>query len=235
MHRRSSQFSDCINKLAACMGNQVLRLRFQGLWLLGTLPDTWETFRTSLSNFAPDGVITMELDKGGILNEETRRKSQGSSSQSDLKKENKKKNYNNQKNKHKKDNDGDDNTKVNTTIYEFFVCYDYDMVNLANDDSSWILDSGATCHVATLKRLLFILHTRYIGLVIGWAITGLSRIAGLLEEDGCHNSSGNGLWKVTLGSLIVAKGNRESKLYMTHLKISKSIVNVVDNDDMTEL
>ncbi|GJY23938.1 hypothetical protein Tco_0397596 [Tanacetum coccineum] len=28
----------------------------QVLWLLGTLPDTWETFRTS-----PDGVITMEL------------------------------------------------------------------------------------------------------------------------------------------------------------------------------
>ncbi|GJY62668.1 retrovirus-related pol polyprotein from transposon TNT 1-94 [Tanacetum coccineum] len=40
--------------------------------------------RTSLSNSAPDGVITMELAKGNILNEETRRKSQGSSSQSDV-------------------------------------------------------------------------------------------------------------------------------------------------------
>ncbi|GJX70822.1 putative RNA-directed DNA polymerase [Tanacetum coccineum] len=58
---------------------------------------------------------------------------------------------------------------------------------------------------------------------------------GLLDEDGYHNSSGNGLWKVTLGSLIVARGKRESKLYMTHPKISKSIVNVVDIDDMTEL
>ncbi|GJT75600.1 putative RNA-directed DNA polymerase [Tanacetum coccineum] len=47
----------------------------------------------------------------------------------------------------------------------------------------------------------------------------------LLDEDGYHNSSGNGLWKVTLGSLIVARGKRESKLYMTHPKISKSIVN----------
>ncbi|GKB51652.1 hypothetical protein Tco_0902405, partial [Tanacetum coccineum] len=56
----------------------------QGLWLLGTLPDTWETFRTSLSNSAPDGVITMELAKGSILNEEMRRKSQGSSSHSDV-------------------------------------------------------------------------------------------------------------------------------------------------------
>ncbi|GKF11779.1 hypothetical protein Tco_0049705, partial [Tanacetum coccineum] len=58
--------------------------KIQGLWLLGTLPDTWETFRTSLSNSTPDGVITMELVKGNILNEETRRKSQGSSSQSDV-------------------------------------------------------------------------------------------------------------------------------------------------------
>nr|GEZ62035.1 retrovirus-related Pol polyprotein from transposon TNT 1-94 [Tanacetum cinerariifolium] len=57
----------------------------------------------------------------------------------------------------------------------------------------------------------------------------------LLDEDGYHNSSGNGLWKVTLGSLIVARGKRESKLYMTHPKISKSIVNAVDNGDMTEL
>ncbi|KAJ9552588.1 hypothetical protein OSB04_016633 [Centaurea solstitialis] len=56
----------------------------QGLWILGTLPDSWETFRTSLSNYAPDGVISMELAKGSILNEEMRRKSQSSSSQLDV-------------------------------------------------------------------------------------------------------------------------------------------------------
>ncbi|GJV87895.1 putative RNA-directed DNA polymerase [Tanacetum coccineum] len=308
-------FQGIINQLAG-MGIK-FEDEIQGLWLLGTLPDTWETFRTSLSNSAPDGVITMELAKGSILNEETRRKSQGSSSQSDvlvterrgrsqsrgpsnrgnhrsssskgkfadvecyhchkkghtmkfcrqLKKENKKKNYNNQKNKHKKDDDGDDNTEVNTTTDEFFVCYDYDMVNLANDDSSWILDSGATCHVATRKDYYSSYTPGDFG-VVRMGNTGLSRIAGigdiclkfdtgmelvlhnvkhvpdmrlniistgLLDEDGYHNSSGNGLWKVTLGSLIVARGKRESKLYMTHPKISKSIVNAVDNDDMTEL
>ncbi|GJT71001.1 putative RNA-directed DNA polymerase [Tanacetum coccineum] len=40
--------------------------------------------RTSLSNSAPDGVITMELAKGSILNEEMRRKSQGSSLHSNV-------------------------------------------------------------------------------------------------------------------------------------------------------
>ncbi|KAJ0510706.1 hypothetical protein HanRHA438_Chr11g0517841 [Helianthus annuus] len=50
----------------------------------GTLADSWETFRTSLSNSEANGIITMELAKGNILNEEMRRKSQGSSSQSDV-------------------------------------------------------------------------------------------------------------------------------------------------------
>ena len=46
-----------------------------GLWFLGTLPDSWETFRTTLSNAISDGVIIMRLAKNSILNEETRRKS----------------------------------------------------------------------------------------------------------------------------------------------------------------
>ncbi|GJY09561.1 retrovirus-related pol polyprotein from transposon TNT 1-94, partial [Tanacetum coccineum] len=146
-----------------------------------------------------------------------------------LKKENKKKNYNNQKNKHKKDDGGDDNTEVNTTTDEFFVCYDYDMVNLANDNSSWILDSGAMCHFDTGMEL--VLHN--VKHVPDMRLNIIS--TGLLDEDGYHNSSSNGLWKVTLGSLIVTRGKRESKLYMNHPKISKSIVNAVDNDDMTEL
>ncbi|GJY21075.1 hypothetical protein Tco_0393641, partial [Tanacetum coccineum] len=63
-------FHGIINQLAS-MGIK-FEDEIQGLWLLGTLPDTWETFKTSLSNSAPDGVITMELAKGSILNEETR-------------------------------------------------------------------------------------------------------------------------------------------------------------------
>lgn len=45
------------------------------MWFLGTLPDTWDSWET---------FITMELAKGNILNEEMRRKSQDSSSQSDV-------------------------------------------------------------------------------------------------------------------------------------------------------
>jgi cell division cycle protein 20 (cofactor of APC complex) len=56
----------------------------QELFLLGSLPDSWETFRMSLSNFAVDGVLSMDLVKSSILNEEIRRMSQNSPSQSEV-------------------------------------------------------------------------------------------------------------------------------------------------------
>jgi len=51
----------------------------QGLFLLSSLLDSWETFRMSLSNSASDGVLSMDLVKSSVLNEEMRRKSQDSS------------------------------------------------------------------------------------------------------------------------------------------------------------
>ncbi|MCH83705.1 gag-pol polyprotein [Trifolium medium] len=54
----------------------------QGLFPLGSLPGSWETFRMSLSNSAVDGVLSMNLVKRNILNEEMRRESQDSPSQS---------------------------------------------------------------------------------------------------------------------------------------------------------
>ena len=77
-----NSFQGIINQLSG-MGIK-FEDEVQGLWLLGTLPDSWETFRTSLSNSAADGIITMELSKSSILNEEMRRKSQGSSSHSNV-------------------------------------------------------------------------------------------------------------------------------------------------------
>ncbi|KAD6119895.1 hypothetical protein E3N88_11166 [Mikania micrantha] len=172
----------------------------QGLWLLGTLPDSWETFRTSLSNSTANGIITMELAKGSILNEEMRRKSQGSSSHSDvlvtesrgrsqskghtvrycrqLKRENKKANYINQKNNHKKDDGGNDSAEANTTTDEFFICCDYDMVNVAHDDSSWVVDCGATCHV-TSQRDFYTSYTPGDFGSVKMGNSGLSKIVGV--------------------------------------------------------
>ncbi|GJR49520.1 G-type lectin S-receptor-like serine/threonine-protein kinase [Tanacetum coccineum] len=147
---------DIINQLAG-MGIK-LEDEIQGLWLLGTLPDTWETFRTSLSNSAPDGVITMKLAKGerqgrsksrGPSNRGNHRSSSSKGKFADvecyhchkkghtmkfckqLKKENKKKNYNNQKNKHKKAMNGVDS--------------DFGVIRMGNTGLSRIAGIGDIC------------------------------------------------------------------------------------------
>ena len=55
-----------------------------GLFLLITLPDSWETFRVSMSSAAPNGVVPLQMTKTSALNEEMRRKAQGISSQSEV-------------------------------------------------------------------------------------------------------------------------------------------------------
>ncbi|KAJ0754054.1 putative RNA-directed DNA polymerase [Helianthus annuus] len=307
-------FQGIINQLAG-MGIK-FEDEVQGLWLLGTLPDSWETFRTSLSNSAANGIITMEMAKGSVLNEEMRRKSQGSSSHSDvlvtesrgrgqsrgpsnkekhrsksrgkfadyechhcgrkghtikfcrqLKKEKRKADYNNKKNNHKKDDGGNDTAEVNTATEEFFICCDDDVVNITRDDSSWVVDSGATCHV-TSQRDFFSSYTPGDFGVVKMGNNGLSKIigvgdvclkfdtgmelvlhnvkhvsdirlnlisAGLLDDDGYHSTFGDGVWKLTRGSLIVARGKRSSKLYMAHPKISTDSVHSLVDNDMTEL
>ena len=49
----------------------------QALLLFTSLPDSWETLVVSVMNSAPGGVVTLELVKEALYNEETRRKDQG--------------------------------------------------------------------------------------------------------------------------------------------------------------
>ena len=46
----------------------------QILLLLSSLPYSWETLVVSLSNLAPNGVITVNMVENSMLNEEARRK-----------------------------------------------------------------------------------------------------------------------------------------------------------------
>ena len=56
----------------------------QGLWLLNTLQNSRKTLRVSLTNSTTGGKVTMEYAKNGVLNEEVRRKSQDTSSHSNV-------------------------------------------------------------------------------------------------------------------------------------------------------
>lgn len=52
------------------------------LWLLGIVQDSWEVFMMSFCNSALEDTILMDLVKNSVLNEETRRQSNSSSSHS---------------------------------------------------------------------------------------------------------------------------------------------------------
>ena len=56
-----------------------------------------------------------------------------------------------------------------------------------------------------------------------------------LDDEGFKNSFHNGQWKLTKGSLMVARGKKDSTLYFMHANLFKDMVNVVEKDSTIEL
>ncbi|KAG8385877.1 hypothetical protein BUALT_Bualt03G0090800 [Buddleja alternifolia] len=129
---------------------------FQALWLLNTFPDSWETFRVSLISSAPNGVMSMEIAKSGTLNEEMRRRAQSSSSQSNvLVTENRRETKIRIR---EAEIEVAASPSLNTRMLSVTIVGDYDTVNLACDETTWVIDSGASVHV-TYQRDIFTSYT----------------------------------------------------------------------------
>ncbi|RDY12569.1 hypothetical protein CR513_02607, partial [Mucuna pruriens] len=93
--------------------------------------------------FGLKGVL-LAKNNGGVLNEEMRRKAQGSSSQSEENKDKKDKS---------KEKDHDDDDRVTTAIGDDLVILrDFELVNLVSDENMLIIDNGATLHVTPRKE-----------------------------------------------------------------------------------
>ena len=72
-----NNFQNVINQVAT-MGLNIEE-ELLALLLLGSLPDSWETFVVTVSNSASNGVLSMDAVKDSMFNEETRRKASGAS------------------------------------------------------------------------------------------------------------------------------------------------------------
>ena len=59
--------------------------------------------------------------------------------------------------------------------------------------------------------------------------------AGRLDDAGLVNHFGGGTWKLTKGSLIIARGNKEGSLYFMQGKLWKGEVNVAYDNSNLEL
>ncbi|RDY02493.1 hypothetical protein CR513_14051, partial [Mucuna pruriens] len=66
---------DQMSRMGLKFEDEILRLL-----LLNSLPEFWETFKVFIKNSTPNGVVSLQTAKDSVFNEETRRKTQGSSS-----------------------------------------------------------------------------------------------------------------------------------------------------------
>ncbi|KAL5842405.1 hypothetical protein ACOSQ3_013008 [Xanthoceras sorbifolium] len=170
------------------------------------------------------------------------------------------------KGKEVKKDDSSDDDQTNT-INEFLVVYDDDVINLASNETSWVIDSGATIH-ATSRKELFTSYTPgdygtvkmgndNLSKVIGrgdvcletdngtrLVLRGVRHIpdirlnlisAGKLDDAGFCSTFFNNQWKLTKGSLVVARGVKHTTLYVMHAKLSSDSVSAVEKDGAIEL
>ncbi|BFG34853.1 hypothetical protein CerSpe_211270 [Prunus speciosa] len=70
-----SDFQGLINQLTNMQ--MVLDDELQALVLLNSLPDSWDTLVVSLSNSTPQCVLSLDIVKDSMFDEEARRKEQG--------------------------------------------------------------------------------------------------------------------------------------------------------------
>ena len=72
MVKHISSFQGIVNKLVAM--KMKIDDEMQTSLLFSSLPDSWETLVVRVTNSTPNGILTMEIVKDSLLNEEARRK-----------------------------------------------------------------------------------------------------------------------------------------------------------------
>ncbi|KAG6399745.1 hypothetical protein SASPL_141228 [Salvia splendens] len=209
-----------------------------GLWLLNTLPDSRETFRVSHTDSAPGEKMSFDYAKNGILNEEIRMKTQGTSSQNEVMFiEQWGRNPN--RDQETSEEDSIDHVAAATSDDLVIVSDDHD-TNLVSSDICWVGDSSAAVYV-TPRREFFSTYTVGDFSPLRTSNNGLAKVAGIenihfkvkngstvllrdvrhapdvrlnlisigrLDCDGYGNNFVDGKWKISIWSLILAKSSK---------------------------
>ena len=113
-------------------------------------------------------------------------------------------------------------TSKATSIIHFYI--------LANENFSNIVGKGDVCLETNNGMRLVLKDVRHIpDMRLNMILT--SR----LDDEGFYNTFFDGKWKLTKGSLVVARGKKYYRLYFMKAKISQDNVNTVENDNTVEL
>ena len=77
MVEHNSSFQGIVNKLVVMKMN--IDDEMQASLLLSSLPNSWKTLVVTISNSISNGILTMEIVKDSLLNEEAKRKEKNES------------------------------------------------------------------------------------------------------------------------------------------------------------
>ncbi|KAA8534394.1 hypothetical protein F0562_031911 [Nyssa sinensis] len=239
-----NEFQCVINQLATM--KMVIEDELQALLLLSSLPDSWETLVVTMSNFAPDGKLSMGQVSSSLFNEETRRKLAGTDNAQALVSENRGRSKNKGHKGHGKSKGRSQSRGKSTERGKCYHCGDEVVVLSCGEEGclhvgneiEWVVDTGASYH-ATYNKEFFTSykagdfgtvqigntsHSKIVGIgdvcirtSVGCMMTlrdvrhvpdlRLNLISGIaLDREGYMNYFGNGVWKLTKGSLVVARG-----------------------------
>ncbi|KAL6350136.1 hypothetical protein AAG906_004074 [Vitis piasezkii] len=186
----------------------------QALLLLSSLPDSWETLVVSLTNSTPNGVITINMKEDKSIAVVA--------------------------------SDGDtiivcdDACVVDTTASfhiiarrDFFSSYtsgSFGWVRMVNEAKCEIVGMGDVELETSIGCKLVIKDVRYVPKMRFNLIS-----VGKLDDEGYHSHLGEGKWKLTKGSLVLARGKTNNTLYKTEVRLVKGEVNIVENEASTKL
>ena len=101
---------------------------------------------------------------------------------------------------------------------------------IGNESVSWIMGIGDICMQTSMRYALTLMDVRHI-LDLCLNLIFLH----MLDKDGYSQFIGSGNWKLTKGSLVVARGKLCFSLYTIHLKVCGGQLNAASDDNSLDL
>ncbi|KAA8547298.1 hypothetical protein F0562_003838 [Nyssa sinensis] len=218
-----NEFQSVVNQLVTM--KMVIEDELQALLLLSSLPHSWETLVVTVSNSAL------------------------------MKREQKEENNNQKKNEENNSTttfEGDEvvvlscgeeecshvGNKISWVVdtgasyhatydKEFFTLYkagDFGTVKMGNTSHSKIVGIGDVCIRTSIGCMMTLRDVRHVP---DLRLNLISSIA--LDREGYVNYFGNGIWKLTTGSLVVARGKACYTFYKTNLKVCRDGFNSIED------
>ena len=120
-----------------------------------------------------------------------------------------------------------------TSHWDLFSTYttgNYGSVKMGNDAMAQVAGIGDVCLETSLGTRLVLKDVKHVPDIRMNLIS-----TGRLDDEGYFSLHGGGKWKLSRGSLIVARGEKSSFFFWMQAKVSKDVVNAVENDNAMEL